>query len=352
MHKYLVLADGNSVHTSKWIRELSKYFEIYIISFNFISDDIIAIVGKENSFYLPSKVNISGGNINILCHTLKVARLIKQINPQYINAHYITSYGTMAVLATMLCGYSGKLISSTWGTDVLVTPWKNKIYFYLTRLVLSKSDIVTSDSRYMTTKILGIYARANVMTFPFGIEEFPKVAFKEKNFQYLFSNRGLEQNYNIDLAIRIFAKLYSLGKVEKLYIAHDGTERKNLQHLVQKLKLTDVVKFLGFMSLDQQRKYYKECGFYISVPTSDSTSVSLLEAMAYGCVPIVSNIPANREWIANKENGLVVDNLEGVDISGLDYENIFNENKEKIKKQAIWSENIAKYINKIKNIYS
>lgn len=352
MNKYLVLADGNSVHTLKWIKELSKYFDIYIISFNFIRDDIIAIAGKQNSFYLPSKVNISGGNINILCHTFKVARLIKQINPQYINAHYITSYGTIAVLATMLCGYSGRLISSTWGTDVLVTPWKNKIYFYLTRLVLSKSDIVTSDSHYMTTKILGIYARANVMTFPFGIEEFPKIELGEKNQKYLFSNRGLEANYNIDLAIRIFAKLYSLGKAEKLYIAHDGTERENLQQLVKSLKLTDVVEFLGFMPLDKQREYYKKCGFYISVPASDSTSVSLLEAMAYGCVPIVSNIPANTEWIANKENGLVIDSLDDVDISGLDYENMFYLNRDKIKKKAIWSKNIEGYIGMIKSMYS
>jgi len=44
---------------------------------------------------------------------------------------------------------------------------------------------------------------------------------------------------------------------------------------------------------------------YVSTSTSDSTSVSLLEAMAAGCFPIVSDIPANREWIASEAQGML-----------------------------------------------
>ena len=44
----------------------------------------------------------------------------------------------------------------------------------------------------------------------------------------------------------------------------------------------------------------------MSLPRSDATSVSLLEAMACGCLPVVSNLPANREWISDGVNGKVV----------------------------------------------
>lgn len=47
MNRYLILADGSSVHTLKWIKELSRYFDIYIISFNSISQEIEDIVGKK-----------------------------------------------------------------------------------------------------------------------------------------------------------------------------------------------------------------------------------------------------------------------------------------------------------------
>jgi glycosyltransferase involved in cell wall biosynthesis len=45
----------------------------------------------------------------------------------------------------------------------------------------------------------------------------------------------------------------------------------------------------------------------VSIPNTDGTSISLLEAMAYACIPFVSNLPANKEWVKDGENGFVVD---------------------------------------------
>jgi glycosyltransferase involved in cell wall biosynthesis len=35
-------------------------------------------------------------------------------------------------------------------------------------------------------------------------------------------------------------------------------------------------------------------------------SVSVLEAMAHGCIPILSDLPANRELVRTGDNGLIV----------------------------------------------
>jgi glycosyltransferase involved in cell wall biosynthesis len=40
---------------------------------------------------------------------------------------------------------------------------------------------------------------------------------------------------------------------------------------------------------------------YLSASLSDSTSVSLLEAMASGAVPVVTDIEGNREWVRDGE---------------------------------------------------
>ena len=29
--------------------------------------------------------------------------------------------------------------------------------------------------------------------------------------------------------------------------------------------------------------------------------------MAYGCIPILSDLPANKEWVKNNENGIIVE---------------------------------------------
>jgi glycosyltransferase involved in cell wall biosynthesis len=47
------------------------------------------------------------------------------------------------------------------------------------------------------------------------------------------------------------------------------------------------------------------CRVYLSSSLSDGASTALLEAMWLGCLPVVSDIPANREWIRNGENGLL-----------------------------------------------
>ena len=44
----------------------------------------------------------------------------------------------------------------------------------------------------------------------------------------------------------------------------------------------------------------------VSVPSSDGTPVSVLEAMACGAAPVVSDLPSLREWITDGENGLLV----------------------------------------------
>ena len=46
--------------------------------------------------------------------------------------------------------------------------------------------------------------------------------------------------------------------------------------------------------------------FFLSLTTSDGASLSLLEAMAVGAIPIVSDIEPNKEWITDGCNGFII----------------------------------------------
>jgi len=103
---------------------------------------------------------------------------------------------------------------------------------------------------------------------------------------------------------------------------------------------------LGFIDQKAQEEIYRKARFYISIPESDSTSVSLLEAMKYGCIPIVSNIPANREWILNGINGVFFNpNLKLDEISV--YSGFYDINLTLLKKRAIFPEKIEKFVRKL-----
>lgn len=347
--KYLIFGDGQSTHTLKWAKELTKYFDLYLLSFSTFKTEFYELFEKEKLIELGLTINSNGGNYHSLLVTPKIYKIIRTINPVIINAHYLSSYGLVGALLKKYYGLDGKLVISTWGTDVLVTPFKSRIHLGLTKFVLRMADIITSDSYYMSDVIKNISKRSSV-TFPFGIEEFPeKIFINDKIPTMIFSNRALYPNYKIDEVIIFFSQLAMNNSNMKLIIANQGPEQDTLKKLVKSLNLEDKVQFTGFLSNLAQAEFYKKSQFFISIPESDATSVSLLEAMAYGCIPIVSNIPANREWIINGVNGFYYENrkVPGFEINKIEEyrEDFFLLNRKIIESKAIWENNCRYYIN-------
>ena len=58
------------------------------------------------------------------------------------------------------------------------------------------------------------------------------------------------------------------------------------------------------------------CDVYVSTSLSDSTSLSLQEAMACQLAPTATDIPANREWITDGQNGFIVSPGDVVALAG------------------------------------
>lgn len=344
MKKYLLIGDGNSPHLLKWAKELVKHLDLYLFSFNPISEEIKIYLEKNKIFSLNKLINHKGGNFSVINSVSTLNNFIQYVNPSIVNPHYITSNGFMAVLIKKLYRYPYKIISSCWGSDILVTPDKNFLYKKLTRYILHNSDIITSDSFYMTEKIVKLSPASRVLTFPFGVEKLPDK--KEKDPNLFFSNRMLKKNYNIDKIIVAFAEyVNNINGNAKLIIANDGYMRDEIIDLINRLNLNNNIKFVGFLSKDEQDEIYSRASFYISIPESDSTSVSLLEAMSHGCIPIVSNIPANREWVTEGENGFFFTNgLKNINISHNILSKMMDRNREIIEERGIWGKNIKEFV--------
>lgn len=349
MKKFLLFADGMSTHTLKWAQELSKHFELYVLSFSYFREEFYTCVDKSKLFDLQLEINSSGGNAGNLLKLREVASIIRMIKPDVINAHYVTSYGFMAALIKKIYKIEAKLIISTWGSDILVTPFKNKVYWYITKFALRTADLVTSDSYFMSDKIMQISGR-KPMTFPFGIKCLPNdMILGDKDETLFFSNRSLSKNYNIDKIIKYFSELLKKNPKLKLVIANEGNNKFLLEEMVRHLGIEDNIDFVGFLNEEQQNQFYKKSQFYISVPDSDATSVSLLEAMSFGCIPIVSNISANREWIIRNVNGFYFDDDIIMDLPLLitKREEVYDLNRKIISRNGIWCDNIIEFIKEV-----
>ena len=66
------------------------------------------------------------------------------------------------------------------------------------------------------------------------------------------------------------------------------------------------VKFLGFVSNENLKKMFQKSRIYLQLSRHEAFGVSVLEAMKYGCIPIVTNAFALPEVVG--ENGFIVKN--------------------------------------------
>jgi glycosyltransferase involved in cell wall biosynthesis len=71
--------------------------------------------------------------------------------------------------------------------------------------------------------------------------------------------------------------------------------------------LENYVTFTGILEHGELPKLLRSADIYISASLGDGTSVSLLEAMATGLLPVVSNIDANTPWVIDGKTGLFFD---------------------------------------------
>lgn len=337
--RYLIFGNAESVHLLKWACELVKYFEVIIVSPLGVHEQIRNLVPENNIYALNLKLNPEGGNVKMLTKFFLFKRIIKKIQPDIVNAHYITSHGYIAALIRRYFGGKFILIQSAWGSDVLVTPWRNSLYRCITRFSLNNADLATSDSKYMSSVIAKL-SPTKCLTFPFGLDKMPEVSFEEKDPDLCFSNRALTENYNIEKVIYAFAVMAMKNDNARLIISNDGPKRQELIDLTKNIGMQDRIEFRGFLAAKDQNEIYKKATYYFSLPTSDSTSVSLLEAMAYGCVPILSDLPANCEWVQNKKNGTIFTSKEEYLSDLPDRKVAFEENRNIISQRAIFGENI------------
>jgi glycosyltransferase involved in cell wall biosynthesis len=230
----------------------------------------------------------------------------------------------------------------------------NKIFVY----VCVRAKHLHCVSEMMTQEIekLGI-GRKKISVFPMGIDQdFLEVGKKKKmspnhrSFT-IVSNRNLLPIYNVSLLVRSIPIVLREEPNVRFLIAGDGAERERLEKEVENLKVKKFVQFLGRIAHEKMPDLLSEVDIYVSTSLYDGTSVSLLEALASGTFPIVTNIPSNREWISDGENGFLVPIdqerfLAEKIVEAIRNQDLLERSRDKnfrlIKEKALWPITIAK----------
>ncbi|GAB4540165.1 MAG: glycosyltransferase family 4 protein [Anaerolineales bacterium] len=233
---------------------------------------------------------------------LDFRRVVKKIRPDLIHAGPIQTCAFIAALS----GFR-PLLTMSWGFDLMDDVHKSKWMKHVTSYTLRRSTFFTSDAN--VTRDLAIQYGMNpdkTAVFPWGIdlEHFkPSTLNLQRSTFTLFCNRSWESRYGVDVLAKAFVKVAQQKDNVDLILLGGGSQGHVIRGILQRGGALDRVTFGGQISQTDLPRWYHMADIYISPSHVDGSSVSLMEALGCGLPCLVSDIPANREWIQENQNG-------------------------------------------------
>jgi alpha-1,3-mannosyltransferase len=269
-----------------------------------------------------------------------------------IHVHGIGFFSDLMLLTKII--HKKPVIISTYGSVFHTKKMLllKKIYFNLIqKIILSFADkiIVISKADELKTKEIN----NNIINAPIGINFNKKIKSKKKKNSFLFVGR-YSKNKKINLLIKTFSEIIKEKPEAKLFIIGNDFDnlKKEFKKQINELNAEKNIFLLNSISQKELEKKYSESEFFVSASEYESFGITVIEAMNYGLIPLISGIPSFKEFVENKENGFIIDYSEknaGKKI--IEIMNLSEKQKKELSEKAVkkakefnWNEKIKKYV--------
>jgi glycosyltransferase involved in cell wall biosynthesis len=239
------------------------------------------------------------------------SRLARALEPDLVHGFYLSSGGLVAHSFGV-----HPLVLTALGSDVRALrrsdggSFSNRLdEAYLvsrTRRAVADADVVLTDSTGLATTICECMPGTDVQLIRFGVELGEQAPCARPNWRrrleigddafVILSSRLLRPNYNIDTIVRALPAVRreipgAILALKEMPSFSDGDYRRDILELADSLGVGNAVRHIGELRREELLELYKAADVYISVPSSDGTAVSVLEAMAAGVPVIASDVP-------------------------------------------------------------
>ena len=309
-------------------------------------------------FYVPHDPGIPNPPIAAEIETLlpQVKSAQHETRPDLVYAGPVQTAGYLAALS----GFHPMIVMS-WGSDLLLDRYRRSMWKQATEAALCAADGFVCDCdavrnaalRYVDfpdSRIAQLPWGVTPGEFsPFGVTPSPALMhFGPETIRFVCT-RSWEPLYRTDLLLRAFLQAYKADNRIRLILIGSGTESQRIHEFVSGNSLDHVVLMPGKLAHPELPKWFRAATAYVSCAKCDGTSVSLLEAMSTGLPVVVSDIPSNREWVRQDENGWLATDADQfaqrlLTVSQLtndQRETISRANRQLVHERADWNRNFA-----------
>lgn len=307
--KIALLSASSSIHSIRWANAFAERgHELHLISLPSHANTNHLISEKVHLHFLPVP-----SPLGYYFNTIAFKKILREINPDVMNAHYASGYGTLARLSNF-----SPYVLSVWGSDVYDFPYKSSLHKRIIRKNLLAADRICSTSKVMAEQVRSLCPEiSQIEITPFGIDtEIFKPAFRNQqtNAITIGTVKNLAPKYGIDTLLHTFAYIKErMGKKDppvdlRLLIVGGGPQEKELKLLSEKLQISKNCTWVGKIPNHEVPRYLNQINIYVALSRLDSESfgVAILEASACGLPVIVSDAGGLPEVVVNGVTGFVV----------------------------------------------
>jgi glycosyltransferase involved in cell wall biosynthesis len=309
-------APPKSVHTVRWLSAfVTQGHEVHLATIDVAAAQAIPGVTVHD-------MNVTGatpGPIRFLQRWKKVRGILYTVRPDIVHGHIVSSPGGYAA-------YFGvhPLVMTAWGTDIFPVLQKSRLQLLMTRWRLAQCDLVTVDSEDLKRAVM-VFGVPNdrIALVQWGVDvehirsfqrsdRLRQLANVPSDAFVLLSTRWFEPIYNLETVLRSIPRILAEINDQEVFFVFigGGSLQPRLEALANSLGVQKHVRFVGQLTHKELMECYGGADAYISVPQSDSTSVSLLEALAAGLPVVVSDVASNLEWVQDSWNGYIVPRID------------------------------------------
>lgn len=309
--RILLIGNSSSIHMVRWANSLSEIgHEVHLC---YIKNHKPGIHKINNSIILHPLFfgKLKGYFLNFL--QLKITT--KKIMPDIINVHYASGYGTLVRYSNIK-----PVLLSVWGQDVYDFPYKNRFFKKILIRNINYANHIASTSLIMANQVRNIMKNQNldISITPFGVKvDSFKIPPKYMNKIVIGNIKALSPKYGIELMIRSISELINNLSDEnrtdiierlKVEIYGSGEQKNELMKLVEHLKLTNIVFFMGYIPNNEVPLALHKMTIFCVTSPHESFGVSVVEAMAAGLPVVATNVDGFKEVMENGQTGIIVEN--------------------------------------------
>jgi glycosyltransferase involved in cell wall biosynthesis len=265
--------------------------------------DPIYLKSQDISFLNLLRPNILFGDF------LSIFKVLSRSRPDVIVCYYVSHAYPLVILKRI---FQFSLCVVAMGSDINLE--NSRPQRLMKNYVFRNSDLIFARSWKLKNRIDKEYG-CNAIVIPSGAASSffrPLNSQKElrqkwgikPNTHVILTVCSLDKNKGVSVLIQAIKEIGS-GDIH-LLIAGEGNERRTLEELSSELGVRKNVSFLGFRSRYELLELYNLADIFTLASYSEGLPRVLIEAMASGCIPIVTNVGDAEVVVKEGFNGFLV----------------------------------------------